>query len=71
MLALLRRPEGATIAQIAEATGWLPHTVRRFVASLRKRQGITVEAMERVRQVGPDKQGAKGSYSVYRIADAG
>ena len=26
--------------------------------------------LERVRQVGPDKQGAKGSYSIYRIAAA-
>jgi len=26
---------------------------------------------ERVRQVGPNKGGAKGSYSIYRIADAG
>jgi hypothetical protein len=38
---------------------------------LKKRQGIAVEVMERVRQVGPDKQGARGSYSIYRIADAG
>jgi hypothetical protein len=28
---------------------------------------VTVEALERVRQVGPNKQGAKGSYTVYRI----
>jgi hypothetical protein len=26
---------------------------------------------ERVRQVGPGKEGAKGSYTVYRIAEAG
>ena len=71
MLALLRRPEGATVAQIAEATGWAPHTVRGFFAGLKKRQGITVEVLERVRQVGPGKQGAKGSYTVYRIAEAG
>ncbi|MGG5819114.1 DUF3489 domain-containing protein [Falsiroseomonas sp. HW251] len=71
VLALLRRPEGATFAQIAEVTGWQHHTVRGFFAGLKKRQGIAVEVLERVRQVGPDKQGAKGSYSVYRIADAG
>jgi hypothetical protein len=65
VLALLRRPEGATIAQIVEATQWQSHTVRGFLAGL-KRKGITVEVLERVRQVGPNKEGAKGSYSVYR-----
>ena len=70
VLTLLRRPEGATIAQIAEATGWQPHTVRGFFAGLKKRQGVTVEVAERIRQVGPNKQAAKGSYSVYRIANA-
>ncbi|WP_051213227.1 DUF3489 domain-containing protein [Rubritepida flocculans] len=68
VLAMLRRPEGATVAQIAEATGWAPHTVRGFFAGLKKRQGIAVEALERVRQVGPNKEGARGSYTVYRIA---
>jgi hypothetical protein len=71
VLVLLRRPEGATVAQIMDATGWQPHTVRGFLAGLKKRQGIEVEAAERVRQVGPGKQGAKGSYTVYRIAEAG
>ncbi|WP_372623393.1 DUF3489 domain-containing protein [Falsiroseomonas sp.] len=69
VLALLRREEGATIAQICEATGWQQHTVRGFFAGLKKRQGITVEVLERVRQVGPNKEGAKGSFSIYRIAD--
>ncbi|MCQ4162154.1 DUF3489 domain-containing protein [Roseomonas sp. GC11] len=69
VLALLRRPEGATIAQICEATGWQQHTVRGFFAGLKRRQGITVIAAERIRQVGPNKEGARGSYSVYRIAD--
>jgi hypothetical protein len=71
VLALLRRPDGATVAQIAEFTGWANHTVRGFFAGLKKRQGIAVEVLERVRQVGPNKQGAKGSYSIYRIAEAG
>jgi hypothetical protein len=70
VLALLRRDEGTTIADIIDATGWLPHTVRGFLAGL-KRKGMTVEVLERVRQVGPNKQGAKGSYSIYRIAEAG
>ncbi|MBR0674993.1 DUF3489 domain-containing protein [Roseomonas alkaliterrae] len=68
VLAMLRRPEGATVAQICEATGWQPHTVRGFFAGLKKRQGITVIAAERVRQVGPNKEGAKGSFTIYRIA---
>jgi hypothetical protein len=67
VLALLRRAEGATIAQVIELTGWAPHTVRGFLAGL-KRKAINVEVLERVRQVGTRKQGAKGSYSVYRIA---
>ena len=69
VLAMLRRPEGATVAQIAEATGWAQHTVRGFFAGMKKRQGITVEIAERIRQVGPNKQGAKGSYTVYRVAE--
>jgi hypothetical protein len=70
VLAMLRRPEGATVAQIAEAMTWAPHTVRGYFAGL-KRKGITVVVQERVRQVGPNKAGAKGSYSVYRLAEAG
>ncbi|MBY0338446.1 MAG: DUF3489 domain-containing protein [Acetobacteraceae bacterium] len=71
VLTLLRRPEGATVAQIAEATGWQTHTVRGFFAGLRKRHGVAVEAAERVRQVGAGRQGSKGSFTVYRIGDAG
>ena len=70
VLALLRRPEGASGPAIAEATGWAPHTVRGFLAGL-KRRGVAVLVHERVRQVGPGKEGAKGSYSVYRVAEAG
>ncbi|WP_232478388.1 DUF3489 domain-containing protein [Roseomonas rosulenta] len=67
VLALLRRPEGATVAQVAEATGWAQHTVRGFFAGLKKK-GIEVTVLERIRQVGPNKEGARGSYSVYRTA---
>ena len=69
VLALLARTEGTTVAQIIEATGWQQHTVRGFLAGL-KRKGTTIEPIERVRQVGPEKQGAKGSYTVYRLATA-
>jgi hypothetical protein len=67
VLAMLRRNEGASGPQIAEAMGWASHTVRGFLAGLAKK-GIQVDVLERVRQVGPNKQGAKGSYSVYRVA---
>jgi hypothetical protein len=69
VLAMLRRAEGASGPQIAEVTGWAPQTVRGFLTGVAKK-GIKIEVLERVRQVGPNKQGAKGSYTVYRIADA-
>jgi DNA-binding MarR family transcriptional regulator len=68
VLAMLRRPEGATVQQISEATGWAQHTVRGFFAGLKKK-GIAVEVLERVRQVGPNRYGAKGSYTIYGIRD--
>ncbi|MCZ8149821.1 MAG: DUF3489 domain-containing protein [Roseomonas sp.] len=68
VLAMLRRPEGATVAQIADATGWAQHTVRGFFAGLKKK-GHAVEVLERVRQVGPNKEGARGSFTIYRIAE--
>jgi hypothetical protein len=70
VLVLLRQPEGASGPQLVEATGWAPHTVRGFLAGL-ARKGITIEVLERVRQIGPNKTGAKGSYSIYRIAEVG
>jgi hypothetical protein len=43
LIAMLRRKEGATIAQIVEATGWQPHTVRGAIAgALKKKLGLTV-----------------------------
>jgi hypothetical protein len=66
VITLLRRPEGATIAQVMDATGWQPHTVRGFLAGLKKR-GIQVSVLERIRQVGPNKEGAHGSFTVYRV----
>jgi hypothetical protein len=32
-----------------------------------KKKGTQVDVLDRVRQVGPNKEGAKGSYSIYRI----
>jgi hypothetical protein len=68
VLSMLRREEGATVAQIAEATGWASHTVRGFLAGLKKK-GFQVTNLERVRMVGPNQEGAKGSYTVYQIAN--
>ena len=45
VLELLRRPEGATIAQLVKATGWHPHTVRGAMAgALKKRLGIEIKS---------------------------
>jgi hypothetical protein len=68
VLDMLRRPEGATVAQIAEATGWAQHTVRGFFAGLKKK-GHAVEVKSRERMVGPNKTGAKGSFTIYALAE--
>ncbi len=41
ILKLLRRPNGAGIAQLQKATGWKPHSVRAALTGLRKK-GIAV-----------------------------
>ena len=67
MIDLLKRPEGATVEQIAAATGWQHHTIRGAISgALKKKLGLTVEAT-RTREVGPNQTGAKGSSTVYRI----
>ena len=68
VLTMLRRAEGATVAQIVEATGWASHTVRGFLAGLKKK-GIQVATLERVRMVGPNKDGARGSFTIYHVAN--
>ena len=58
LIAMLRRKQGATIAQIVEATGWQPHTVRgAFAGALKKKLGLTVTS-EKV----------EGKERVYRLA---
>lgn len=37
VLALLQRPEGATLDELIEATGWQQHTVRAALTGLRKK----------------------------------
>lgn len=46
VLALLERPDGATLAELIEATGWLPHTTRAALTGLRKK-GHSVERCKR------------------------
>ena len=55
---LLQRCDGATIPNLTEATGWLPHTTRAALTGLRKRGYAVVRA-----RVG-------GGDSIYRIAGA-
>ena len=60
VIAMLKRPEGATIAQICEATSWQAHTVRgTFAGAFKKKLGLTVTS---------DK--AEGGVRVYRIVEA-
>jgi hypothetical protein len=48
VIALLRRPEGATLKALMTATCWLPHSVRGFIsAQLSKRMGLRVKSYTR------------------------
>ena len=58
VIELLRRADGATIVDLTQATGWLPHTTRAALTGLRKRGYAVIR--ERI-GVGD---------SVYRISDA-
>jgi len=58
MIAMLRRPEGATIGQMASALEWQVHTVRGALAgALKKKLGLNLVSEK-----------TKGADRVYRIA---
>jgi hypothetical protein len=57
VLALLGREQGATVAELIAATGWLPHTTRAALTGLRKKgHAIT--------------RGKRGSETCYTVAAA-
>lgn len=52
VIALLRQPDGATLAEVCKMTDWQPHTARAFIsATLGKRLGLSIksEKLERGR----------------------
>jgi len=58
--ALLRRPEGVTIAQVQEAFNILPHSARAQISMLGKKLGTKVES----------ERAAKGEPLTYRLPAA-
>jgi hypothetical protein len=58
VIAMLRRPEGATVEEVASATVWQRHTVRGlFSGTLKKKLGLTLASAKEERG------------RVYRIAE--
>ena len=58
VIAMLRRPEGATVDEVVSATGWQRHTVRGvFSGTLKKKLGLTLASAKEERG------------RVYRIAE--
>lgn len=58
VIAMLKRPEGATIEQICEATQWQAHTVRgTFAGAFKKKLGLEITSTKEV-----------GGQRIYRVA---
>jgi len=50
VIAMLRRPEGATVDEVASVTGWQHHTVRGvFSGTLKKKLGLTIASAKEER----------------------
>jgi len=58
VVALLKRNDGATLDEMVEATGWLPHTTRAALTGL-KTKGYTIER---------DKRGETTCYRITKSA---
>ena len=59
VIAMLKRPEGATIKEICHATNWQAHTVRgTFAGAFKKKLGLTITSGK-----------TEGGERVYRIAE--
>ena len=66
VIEMLKRPEGATIAQICEATSWQAHTVRgTFAGALKKKLGLTIVSEKIEGPAGTPGAGQR----LYRIAE--
>ena len=57
VIGLMSRDEGATLAELVEATGWLPHTTRAALTGLRKKGHDLVK-------------GKRGDVTCYNVAQA-
>ena len=58
VIAMLKRPEGATIEQICEATQWQAHTVRgTFAGAFKKKLGLEITSTKEA-----------GGQRIYRVA---
>lgn len=67
VIEMLKRPEGATIEQISEVTGWQKHTIRgTFSGALKKKLGLTIVSEKIMGPAGAPGAGQRR----YRITDA-